>query len=133
MPLYVYSVSCSVMSNAFRPHGLQPARLLCPWRFSRQEYWSGQSFPSLGKSSQLSFEPQSPTLQVNSLLSEPPGNLLKIYQSIIRYLDCFYILTEVNNAAMNVGVQIPLRVPDFKFSGYILILPDQIVTLFFIF
>ena len=23
--------SCSVMSNSFRPHGLQPARLLCPW------------------------------------------------------------------------------------------------------
>ena len=21
-------------------HGLQPAQLLCPWRFSRQEYWS---------------------------------------------------------------------------------------------
>ena len=23
------------------PHGLQPARLLCLWGFSRQEYWSG--------------------------------------------------------------------------------------------
>ena len=23
------------------PHGLQPSRLLCPWGFSRQEYWSG--------------------------------------------------------------------------------------------
>ena len=25
------SVSCSVVSNSLRPHGLQPARLLCPW------------------------------------------------------------------------------------------------------
>ena len=26
------------MSDSLQPHGLQPARLLCPWRFSRQEY-----------------------------------------------------------------------------------------------
>ena len=25
------SVSCSVMSNSVQPHGLWPARLLCPW------------------------------------------------------------------------------------------------------
>ena len=24
-------VSCSVMSKSLPPHGLQPARLLCPW------------------------------------------------------------------------------------------------------
>ena len=29
--------SCS----AQQPHGLQPTRLLCPWDFSRKEYWSG--------------------------------------------------------------------------------------------
>ena len=29
-----------VVSDSVRPHGLQPARLLCPWGFSRQEYWS---------------------------------------------------------------------------------------------
>ena len=34
-------LSHSVMSNSLRPHGMQPARLLCPWGFSRQEYWSG--------------------------------------------------------------------------------------------
>ena len=27
------SVSCSVVSNCLQPHGLQPARLLCPWNF----------------------------------------------------------------------------------------------------
>ena len=25
--------SCSVMSDCYRPHGLQPTRLLCPWDF----------------------------------------------------------------------------------------------------
>ena len=26
-----YVLSCSVMSNSLQPHGLQPARLFCPW------------------------------------------------------------------------------------------------------
>ena len=34
-------LSCSVVSNSLQPHGLQPAKLLCPWGFSRQEYWIG--------------------------------------------------------------------------------------------
>ena len=29
-----------------RSHGLQPTRLLRPWDFSRQEYWSGVHLPS---------------------------------------------------------------------------------------
>ena len=34
-------LSCSaVMSDSLRPYGLWPARLLCLWGFSRQEYWS---------------------------------------------------------------------------------------------
>ena len=35
--------------------------------FSRQEYWRGLPFPPPG------IEPRSPTLQADSLLSEPPG------------------------------------------------------------
>ena len=31
-----------------RPHGLWPTRLLRPWDFSRQEYWSELPFPSPG-------------------------------------------------------------------------------------
>ena len=31
----------SVVSDSLWPHGLQFARLLCPWGFSRKEYWSG--------------------------------------------------------------------------------------------
>ena len=31
----------SVVSDSLWPHGLWPTRLLCPWGFARQEYWSG--------------------------------------------------------------------------------------------
>ena len=41
--------------------------------FSRQEYWSGQPFPSPGDVPDPGIEPRSPTLQVDSLPSEPPG------------------------------------------------------------
>ena len=41
LPISVCAVLCLVMSDSFRPHGLQTTRLLCPWGFSSQEYWSG--------------------------------------------------------------------------------------------
>ena len=41
--------------------------------FSRQEYWSGLPCPSPGDLRDLGIEPKSPTLQADSLLSEPPG------------------------------------------------------------
>ena len=42
--------------------------------FSRQEYWSGQSFPSPGDLPDPGIKPRSPALQADPLLSEPPGN-----------------------------------------------------------
>ena len=45
-------LSRSVVSSSLWPHGLQPARLLCPWGFSRQEYWSGLPCLPPGESSQ---------------------------------------------------------------------------------
>ena len=38
-------LSCSVMVDSLWPHELYLARLLCPWGFSRQEYWSGLPCP----------------------------------------------------------------------------------------
>ena len=55
------------MSNSSQPHELQPTRLLCPWGFSRQEYWSGLPFPSPGYLPNLRMEPVSPALQADSL------------------------------------------------------------------
>ena len=41
--------------------------------FSRQEHWSGLPFPSPGDLPDPEIEPRSPALQVDSLLSGPPG------------------------------------------------------------
>ena len=41
--------------------------------FSRQEYWSGLPFPSLGYLPDPGIEPRSPALQADALTSEPPG------------------------------------------------------------
>ena len=41
--------------------------------FSRQEYWSGLSFPSPGDLPEPGIEPRSPALWADALPSEPPG------------------------------------------------------------
>ena len=43
--------------------------------FSKQEYWHGLPFPSPGDCPDPEIELRSPALQVDSLPSEPPGNL----------------------------------------------------------
>ena len=65
-------LSHSIMSDSLQPHGLQPARLLCPWRFSRQEYWSGLLCPLPGGLPDPGIKFRSPTLQADSLPIEPP-------------------------------------------------------------
>ena len=52
---------------------------------SRQEYWSGYPFLSPGDLPDPETEPRSPTLQVDSLPSEPPGmpsSEVKVIQSL---------------------------------------------------
>ena len=44
-----------------------------PMGFSRQEYWSGLSFPSPGDLPNPGIKPRSPALQADALTSEPPG------------------------------------------------------------
>ena len=41
--------------------------------FSRQEYWSGLPFPSLGGLLDPGIEPRSPALEADALTSEPSG------------------------------------------------------------
>ena len=45
------------------PHS---SRLLCPWGFSRQEYWSGLPCPPPGDLPNAGMEPSSPALQADS-------------------------------------------------------------------
>ena len=44
--------------------------------FSRQEYLSGLPFPSPGDLLEPGIELRSPAMQVDSLLTEPPGKLV---------------------------------------------------------
>ena len=60
-------LSHSVVSDSLLPPGLQPTRLLCPWRFPRQEYWSGLPCPPPGYLPDPGIEPTSPALQADSL------------------------------------------------------------------
>ena len=45
--------------------------------FSRQQYWSGLPCPSPGDLPNPGIEPRSPTLQADSLPSEPPEKLVQ--------------------------------------------------------
>ena len=47
--------------------------------FSRQEYWSGLPFPSLGDLPDPGIEPESPALAGRSFTTEPPGKPLIDY------------------------------------------------------
>ena len=60
---------------------------------------------------------------------------LFIYSSVYGHLCCFYLSTIVNNATMNIGVQISLCDPAFNHFGYIPRsgIAGSIVVLFLIF
>ena len=47
--------------------------------FSRQEFWSGLPFPSPGDLPNPGIELRSPSLQVDSLPSVPPGKPTEVY------------------------------------------------------
>ena len=111
-------------------------RLLCPWGFSRQEYWSGLPCPPPGDLPNPGIEPRSPTLQVDSLPSEPPEKpisspiyiaangiilffLMAAWYFILYayhiffvcsfdngHLGCFHVLAIVNSAAVNIGARV---------------------------
>ena len=71
---FLVSVSCPVVFDSLQPHGLWPTRLLCPWGFSRQEYWSGLPCPPPWDLPDSGIKPKSPVLQMDSLPPEPPGS-----------------------------------------------------------
>ena len=63
----------TVTSDSLQPHGLQPARLPCPWEILQARILEWVARPSSRGSSQPGIEPWSPTIQAGSLPSEPPG------------------------------------------------------------
>ena len=84
--ILVLSRSCAVClasqscPTIYHPMDCSLARLLIPWEFSRQEYWSGLPFSSSEDLPDPGIEPQSPTLQADSLPSEPPGKPVSTLQ-----------------------------------------------------
>ena len=66
------SISDSVVPN-FVTQWTLASQAPLSMEFSRQEYWSGLPFPSLGDLAHPGIKPGSPALQADSLLSEPPG------------------------------------------------------------
>ena len=65
-------LSRSVVSDSLQPHGLLPSKLLCPWILqARKLDWL--PFPPSGNLPIPGIEARSPTLQADSLPSEPPG------------------------------------------------------------
>ena len=67
------SVSPSVVSDSFMTPWTVADQASLSMEFSRQESWSGLPFPAPGDLPDPGIEPRSPTLEVDSLLSEPPG------------------------------------------------------------
>ena len=75
-------LSRSVISNSLWPHGLQPTRLLCPWGFSRHEYWIGLPCPPPGDIFPTQGSNQGLLHCKWILYHEPPGKPIK-YISIL--------------------------------------------------
>ena len=68
--LCLISQSCPTLCN---PMDCSPLGCSVHGKFSRQEYWNRLPCPPPGDLPNSGIEPRSPTLQVGSLLSEPPG------------------------------------------------------------
>ena len=72
--LCVFVLFCLVIQLCLSdPMDCSPPRLPHPWRFFRQEYWNGLLYPPPGDLPNPGIEPRSPSLQADSLMSEPQG------------------------------------------------------------
>ena len=76
----------SVVSDSWRPHGLQPKRLLCPWDFPGENtgvdchFLLQEIFPT------KRIKPGSPALWADALPSEPPGNQTENPKDLVKKL-----------------------------------------------
>ena len=95
--------SHSVMSDSLRLHGLQPAKLLCPWGFSRQEYQSGLPCPPPGDLSNPGIKPRSLALKVDSLPFEPPGKTKNTGMGSLSFLQGNFLTQESNRVSCIAG------------------------------
>ena len=66
--------SHSAMSGSLQSHGLQPARLLCPWDFPGKNIGVGLPFPPPGDHPDLGIKPVSPALVGKSFTLNHQGS-----------------------------------------------------------
>ena len=93
--------SSLVMSNSLQPHGLKSTRLLCPWGFSRPEYWSRLPCPPPGDLTNPGIKPRSPTLQADSLPSKPSGKPKNIGVGSLSLLQGIFLTQESNRGLLH--------------------------------
>ena len=102
----VKSVSRSVVSDFLWPPWTVARQAPLSMGFSRQEYWSGLTFPLPGDLPDPETEPGSPALRADSLLSEPPPlyicNDICVYLYINSYL-CIFIYRYIYILDMNLS------------------------------
>ena len=85
---FMPSVSCSSCPTLCNPMDCSPMDMVpLSMEFSRQEYWSGLSFPSPEGLPDPGIEPRSPALQADSLLSEPQASPLHTCSSVNHWME----------------------------------------------
>ena len=76
--------------------------------FSRQGYWSGLPFPSPEDLPHPGVEPRSPTLQADTLLSEPPGKPYSfkdlVRENEVKLAETQHILSLTNAGRQRLGI-----------------------------
>ena len=79
----------------------KPTRLLCPWGFSRQEYWSGLPCPPPGDLPNPGITSRSPALQADSLLSKPPRKPKNTGMGSLSLLQGNFLTQELNRGLLH--------------------------------
>ena len=103
--------SCSFVYNSLRTHGLELAGLLCPWGFSRQEFWSGLPRPPPGDLPNPGIKPRSPALQEDSLPHDPLGNPMNTGVGSQSLLQGIFLTQELNRSQLKVD-SLPAELPE---------------------
>ena len=78
-----------------------PPRLLCPWVFSRQEYWNGLSCPPKGDLSNLGLKLRFPSLQADSSLTELPGKPMNSGVGSLSLLQEIFLTQQLNRGLLH--------------------------------
>ena len=97
--IYIYSIYCMVLTCSFMSNILSPYEN--PLGFFRQEYGNRLPCPPPGDLPNPGIEPRSPTLQADSLLSEPPGKPKNTGVGSLSLLQGIFLTQKSNQGLLN--------------------------------